>query len=292
MLRISLLLPLGFALYLATADSEAQSEDNRGYALGVGISADNADGFTAIALADLSLSEAASVSASVGATRAAARPEDLRTREWSIGGRYDFGAVGIEARGGQSGDPDDFDAEDLMVGLFHQGEHWRVSLQYLERDIDLVLRTSRTQQSFEFNVPLQADGWRLSTSYRTESRWRWYGQYRQFDYDRDLSPLSNRFIVERLTPTTLTLATSLLDDSLSVGMEVPLGGSKALNVAFARDTLAGNLGSVDSASFGMLMPVGQRGDLDITIGISQGDDNFGDDSTFYLNVLYLFYGLF
>ena len=266
--------------------------ETRGYALGVGVSADNADGFTGNLLADVSFSDAASVSASLGTTRAAARPEDLRTREWSLGGRYDFGPLGIEVRGGQTGDPDDFDAEDRLIGIFHSGEHWRWYAHYLERDIDLVLRTALIRNTIEVSVPLEADGYRFGIGYTTDSKWRVSASYRQFDYDRDLSPLSGRFIVDRLTPTTLTLATSLLDDSTTLGIEMPLAKNRALSMNYAQDTLAGGLGSVDSLSVSFLTPVGERGDLDIALGASRGDDQFDDDTTVFLSVLYLFYGAF
>ncbi|MFK8053776.1 MAG: porin [Woeseiaceae bacterium] len=281
-----------FALFTCLAISSAAMADERAFAIGMGISADNSDGFSASAIADVSASDALGFSATLGTTRLSARPEDLSTREWSLGARYDFGPLGFDARVGQSGDPSDFDANDLSVGIFKETEHWRWSLNYLQRDIDLVLRTTLTQIATEIVVPLEADGYRAALRYRTDSDWAWYGSIRRFDYDRDLSPLAGRFIVQRLTPTTLTLASSLLDQSLTVGVEVPLSKQRAINFSLARDELAGGLGDVNSASIGLLLPMGQRGDLDLSIGTSRSDADFSTEDTVFVSVLYLFYGLF
>lgn len=278
--------------FLVFACAPTAIADDASYALGVGVSADNADGFSATALFDASLNEAASVSVTIGSTRASARPVDLRTREWSIGARYDFGLFGLEARTGQSGDPDDFDATDVMIGVFKRTDKWRLSAQYMQRNIDLILRTLILATPIELTVPLDADGLRLSARYKTDNRWAWYGSYRQFDYDRDLSPLAGRFIVQRLTPTTLTLASSLLDTSVAIGVEMPLKDQRALNFSLARDELAGGLGTVSSASIGLLTPLGKRGDLDINIGASRSNNSFDDGSALFLSVLYLHYGFF
>ncbi|MEN7344334.1 MAG: porin [Pseudomonadota bacterium] len=266
--------------------------DEPAYAIGAGFSIDNADGMTGLILADLSFNDAASLSATLGTTRAAAEPDDLATREWSLGARYDFGPIGVEARGGQTGDPDDFDADDLMVGIFHSGDQWRFFAQYLERDIDLSLRTTLTRDSFVVSVPLKADGVRVGASFRSKGNWRFSANHLRYDYDRDLSILGGRFIVSRLTPTTLTLATSLLEESTTVGMEIPQRGNRAVTLGASRDTLAGNLGSVDSITVGWLTPIGQRGDLDLSLGASRGDDLIGDETTVFFSALYLFYGLF
>lgn len=98
--------------------------DDAGYALGFGVSADNGDGIGVVGLVDVSFNDQASVFASYAATNADAIPEDIETRDWNVGGRYDFGPIGIEASGGQSGDPDDLDSTDLTLGVFHTSESW------------------------------------------------------------------------------------------------------------------------------------------------------------------------
>lgn len=263
-----------------------------GYAIGLGVSADNNDGRAVTALLDLSLNDEASVTASLGTTRTDAVPQDLSTRDWSLGGRYDFGPIGFELSGGQSGDPDDFDADDLSVGLFHRGEHFSWSARYLTRDLNLVLRTVLTRDALRFDVPLDAHGYRLGAGYRTDSRWFWQASYRRYDYDRDLSALGGRFLLQRLSPTTLSLATSLLDESSSLGVDIPLAREASLNLTWTRDELAGGLGSADSLSVGWLQPIGTQSDLELSIGVSQPDDQFDSGSAVFFNVLYLYYGLF
>lgn len=274
-----------------TLAATANADDSAGYALGLGVSADNADGVAASALVELSLNERASFSAQVATTRASARPEDVRTRDWSLGARYDFGPVGIEVSGGQSGDPDDFDADDLSIGVFHSGDHWNLSGRYLQRDIDLTFRTLFAAEPIEAQIPLEATGYRLSARYRTDDGLSVGANYRRYDYDRDLSPLSGRFISQRLSPTTLTLSSSLLEASYGISAEFPLEQSRAVSVAFTHDELAGNLGKADSVSVGYLTPVGERSDLDISVGVSRGDTGFEDDAVF-VSALYLFYGVF
>ena len=114
---------------------------------------------------------------------------------------------------------------------------------------------------------------------------------REYDYDRDLSPLSGDFIVRRLSPTTLTLSSALTDRTVGINADFPIGGSRELGFGYTRDTLAGGLGDVDSLAVNLLLPAGRRGDLDLGLGISRGDDVFGDEDTFFVSVLYLFYGV-
>lgn len=280
-------LAAGIALALGAAAAVA---DEQSYALGVGVSADNGDGFSATVIGDLAFNDRASVSASYASTTADALPEDITTRDWSVGARYDFGPLGLEASGGQSGDPDDFDSADLTVGVFHAGEHWNLSARYLERDIDLVVRPFLRNEAIRAEVPLKAEGWRVAARYRSEAGVSVGASLREYDYDRDLSPLSGNFIVRRLSPTTLTLSSALTDRTVGVDVEFPIGGSRALGLGYTRDTLAGGLGEVDSVSANLLLPIGSRGDLDIGLGLSRGDDLFADDTVF-VSVLYLFYGI-
>ncbi|MEO0575917.1 MAG: hypothetical protein AAF004_10670 [Pseudomonadota bacterium] len=265
--------------------------DDRGYVLGIGASADNNDGVSASVFGDYSFNQSLSVSADYASVSADAVPDSITTRDWSVGARYDFGPLGIAARGGQSGDPKDFDADDVQLEVFHSGERWQWSARYLRRDIDLRFRTTLNEQPVEFSIPLTADGYRASIAYRTASKWRWQLTHRRYDYDRDLSPLSGRFITRRLSPTTLTLSSALLDDSTEVSVEMPLPGSRALSLQMGRDTLAGNLGEVDSISIGFLMPAGIRGDLELALGTSDSS-GLASDSSVYFSVLYLYYGGF
>lgn len=279
-------------LIAALSACAAAGADDGGYAIGVGLAFDNADGIGASALIDYSFNDRASVSASYASTRASAAPDDITTRDWSVGARYDFGPLGFDIAGGQSGDPDDFDSNDLSAGIFHSGDHWQLSARYLQRDIDLVLRFALIQDAPEFSVPLEADGYRLSARFRADNGVSVGANTRSYDYDRDLSPLSGRFIVQRLSPTTLTLSSSLLERSDALDVEFPLSDGRAINFQYARDRLAGGLGDVDSVSAGYLTPAGSRGDLDLSVGISRGDGPFDDDDSVFFSVLYLFYGGF
>lgn len=272
-----------FSLVLALP---AHSED-AAYALGIGISADNANGRALLALADYSFNENSAISLLVASTRSDGFPENVNTRAWSLGASHNFGALGIEASAGQSGDPDDFDAAEWSFGVFHKSARWRVSLRYDERDIDLVLRRLLVDSISEFTVPLQANGLRASARYRSESGVSVYANARRYDYDRDLTRLNGLEILRRLSPTTLTLSGSLIDSNFATGIEIPIG-ERAIDVSYARDKLAGGLGEIDSLSVGFLTPVNQRSDFDVSLGVSRGDANTG--STVFISLLYLFYG--
>ncbi len=278
-------------LFLALACTPCVADDS-GYVVGLGLAIDNGDGYGASALFDYSFNDQASAYISVATTRADARPNDVTTRDWSVGGRYNFGVIGVELFGGQSGDPDDFDSDDLSLGIFHRGEHWQFGARYLQREIDLIFRLALLPEAPRVAVPLRADGYRINARYRHDSGASVGASTQRFDYDRDLTPLGGRFIVQRLSPTTLSLASSLLDRSSTLDVEFPLEGSRAISLLVARDTLAGSLGDVDSVSLGYLMPAGRRGDLDISLGFSKGDGVFDDGNTAFISVLYLYYGGF
>ncbi|MEM8547962.1 MAG: hypothetical protein AAGF46_07345 [Pseudomonadota bacterium] len=278
------------ACSLALACTATQADDS-GYILGAGMTVDNGDGYGVTGLFDYIFNDATSVSLAVGAAEAAALPDDVTTRFWSVGFQHDFGGLGVDLRGGQSGDPSDFDSDDLDVGLFHQGEHWRLAAGWLRRDIDLTFRLTPTRMAREFSLPLKADGWRAAVSYRTESRWRWSVRARQFDYDRDPTLLGTGFVTQRLSPTTLTLTGTLLDSSYAASVEIPFKKSRALSLGVARDVLAGDLAEVETLTLGWLTPAGERGDLDMSLGISRADGN-ADETTVFVGILYLFYGGF
>lgn len=280
-----------FSLMSLSLCSAALSDDSSGYALGIGVAADDGNGTTASLIGNLLVNDELSVFASYATTRADGDPDNVQTRDWEIGGSYDFGPVGLDVYGGQSGDPDDFDAADLAYGIFHAGEHWNLSARYLTRDIDAVLRTPSLDRVDEVTVPLEATGWRVALSYRTKSKFRFSASSKWYDYDRDLTVLGNRFLVQRLSPTSLTLATSLLDRSDSVGFEWPLTGQRAIELRASRDELAGDLGRASTFSAGFITPVGQRGDLDISVGVSRGEAGIEGD-TIFLSLFYLFYGGF
>lgn len=271
--------------------STALADDGSGYAIGIGVAADDGNGTTASLIGNLLVNDELSLFASYATTGADGDPDNIQTRDWEIGGSYDFGAIGIDVYGGQTGDPDDFDAADLSYGIFHTNERWNLSARYLTRDIDAILRTPGLDNVDAVTVPLEATGWRVAIGYRTNNKFRISASSRWYDYDRDLSVLGNRFVVLRLSPTSLTLATSLLDRSDSVGFEWPLTGQRAIELRASRDQLAGDLGRASTFSAGFITPVGQRGDLDISVGVSRGEAGIEGDTVF-LSLFYLFYGGF
>ncbi|MEL7311340.1 MAG: hypothetical protein AAFN07_07515 [Pseudomonadota bacterium] len=279
--------------YLALISLSATlfAQDDSGYAIGFGAAADNGNGTTFSVLGNYIVNDAVMLSASLATTRADGAPDSVQTRDWEVGGQYDFGPIGVEVYGGQSGDPDDFDSQDLSAGLYHFGDHWRWSVRYLERDIDLILRTPNLDRVDDISVPLAADGWRVGLGYKTEGGFRINASSRWYDYDRDLTLLGTRVIIQRLSPTSLTLATSLLDRSDSLRAEWKVGEQSAFNVSVTRDELAGDLGIADTLSVGFLTPAGATGDLDISVGVSEGSDGL-DGNTVFLSVFYLFYGGF
>ncbi|MEM9172856.1 MAG: hypothetical protein AAGA84_09145 [Pseudomonadota bacterium] len=263
-----------------------------GYALGIGVSGDDAGSAALSVFGDYSFTDATSISASYSATNADGDPDDLTTRVWTLGVRHDFGPLGIDLRGGQSGDPDDFDSTDLRIALFRQTDHWTLNAHGSRRDIDLVFQGVNPRLPLTRKASLQGDGLGARIAFRTDSGWRLYAGAEVFDYDRDLDLLANAAIIRRLSPTTLSLSGSLLDQRWSIGIEAPLAKQRALSFDVYRDTQVANLGVVDSAAISWLTPLADRGDLDVSLGISQSD-SLGDDQTaVFLSVLFLFYGGF
>lgn len=272
------------------AQAATASAQERLYALGVGISADDGDGLGISASGDIGFTDATSASLSLGVTRAGGDPEDIRSRFWQLGADHDFGPIGAFARIGQAGDPDDFDSDDAELGLYVSPGNWRFTGRYLRRDVDLVLRLINTDPVVTRTVETQADGLGLTAAYTADNRFRASIGLRRYDFDRDLTRLNQFEVLRRLSPTTLTLSGSLLDSSYTAGVEIPFG-QQALSLSVARDRLAAEQRDVDSVSIGWLTPVGDRSDLDVSVGVSD-DDAPGGDTVAYVSVLYLFYGLF
>lgn len=278
-------------LIAALSCAAGASADERLYAVSVGLSADNGDGLGVIASGDVGITERTSASLSLGLARVDGVPQSVRSRFWQVGADHDFGPLGVFARWGQSGDPDDFDSDDGEFGLYASPGNWRFTGRYLRRDVDLVVRLINADPVIDRTVGTTADGYGFSARYTSEKRFRFSLGFKRFDFDRDLTLLNRIAVLDRLSPTTLSLSGSLLDASYTAGVEIPFDDS-ALTLSLARDRLAAEQRDVDSLSVGWLTPAGERSDLEVSLGVSKDDAPGGDSNVVYVSVLYLFYGLF
>lgn len=254
------------------------------YVFGARIAADSADAVSVDALFDYAFSEATSLSADAGLTRADSDRDSLEFVEWGVGGEHDFGPVGVRASLGQWGDRDEFSSDNASAGLFRDFGRWRVSAGYLWRDFDLTFRalTDATQSR---SATARATGVDINVLYTGESGYSLFVDASRLDYNRDVARLGQLSIARLLSPSSLTLSGNLLDHSLSAGAEWPIG-ERALSLTLSRDRTAVEQTDVDSLLINWLMPIGDRSDIDIGVGVSRDDD----DTQYFLSVLFLRYG--
>ncbi len=270
------------ATVLVCFTQSVQADDT--YLLGFGAAVDSAEGVSVTALVDYSFNTKASLALDAGITRADGDPEVLNTTLWNLEFSYDFGLIGVKTAIGQWGDSDEYTSDSVAIGLFRQIGNWRISADYLHRDLNLTFRQIQNPETTR-TVSARSTGTSVDIVYTGDSGRAFFLSAVQFDYNKDVTRLNQFRIARLLSPTSLTLSGSLLDHSVSAGAEWPFSDS-GLSLSFARDRTATDGEDIDSLMLNWLTPIGDLTDLDIGVGMSQD----GDDTQYFVSLLFLRYG--
>ena len=278
-MKTKLIVAAGFTIFsLCPAHAESL------YVVGLSAGADSAEGRNVSALFDYSFTDATSITFDAGVTQAEGDPVDIKTTLWDVALAHDFGPVGVEASLGQWGDSDEFTSDNYSAGLFRSFGSWRISVDYLHRDLELTFRSLGSPDT-TINNNVSADGIQAGLGFTADSGAALYATAHRYDYNRNVTRLEQFRLARLLSPSSLTLSGSLLDHSVSVGGDWPVG-DQLLSLNYARDRTAVDQTDVDSLSFSWLTPLGERSDIEIGVGVSRDEL----DSQYFVSVLFLHYG--
>ncbi len=257
---------------------------NDTYVIGLGAAVDSAEGVSVNALVDYGFSDRTSLTFDAGVTRADGDFVTLQTTSWDLALNYDFGAVGIKTAVGQWGDSDQYSSDSWTIGLFRNFGAWRISTDYLRRELDLTFRSTQNPVTTS-TANARSDGTAADISYTGDSGKAFYLSAVRYDYNRNVTRLNQFRIARLLSPTSLTLSGSLLDHSFSAGGDWPIGDN-LLSLTVARDRTAVDRVDVDSVTLGWLTPIGDLSDLGIDVGVSRDSV----DTQYFVSLLFLRYG--
>lgn len=265
--------------------AESHDSTEQWYIVGLSSAIDSANGITAGALVDYGWSDKTRLSADIGYTRADTDFDTLDGTQWNVSVEQTFALLGITGRVGQWGDRDAFRANVWSAGVFKTAGPVRVAVAYIHRDLS-VLFQSMQDTSRQRTVDVHSEGVSLSASATSESGKALWLRASLYDYNRPVDRLGNLRLASLLAPSALTLSGTLLDDSVSIGADWPVG-EKLLSLTAGFDRTATDRQNIPSLTLGWLTPLGQRTELDIGIGASRDRE----DTQYFVRFLLLRYGL-
>lgn len=239
---------------------------------------------------------------------------DLTASSFLAGIDHQIGRFGFSVDGEVWGDSAEIESSDLRATAYFGGERHRLYLELESRRIDLSpALPDRPLLSGRINIDVNGTGIGLRARIGLTQRWRLYLRAMSYDYDWATAALPRQDSLLDLCANTLMLVdsctelrnyfrllerrnayvksaltnNSFVDSEASMNMEWQLG-SRLLNFNLTRDR-AMEAGGSDSTSAGLslLLPVGHRMDLELSLGRSESD--LFETST-YGGVFFLLYG--
>jgi len=256
------------------------------YILGLGVSVDDSNSYAFNALLDYEVTDSTSLFAFASANHSPGEPVDIDTNNWQVGALHDFGLFGIDVAIGQSGDASHFQTDDYTLGVFVDNGPWYAAADYLRRDIDLTFRSIINPRLRSFSLDALGEGFGGMVRYSAPSGNGVFISAKKFNYDESGVNNDNFFVLQRHSPTTVALANSLIETSYSIGLDLGKG-EQLFTFEYSHDSeLIGSF-DVDTFTAGMLTPIANAGDLEITLGLSYDEL---DNRVSFLAINYYFYG--
>ena len=236
---------------------------------------------------DVAAARSTWVSLLAATSRSPRERADISADTVAVGIDHRFGLVGIRAGAERWGDSGAIESTDLLAGVYLRTDRISVALGFEQRDIDLTTTLSGpNDRVFSRTVPLSADGASLDIRLRASDRVQIRFGVEAFDYPPGLALLPRIDALNLLSASTLTLANSFVSDARYLAVDVELG-AKVLSLGLLEDESAIDHSELDSIDAALLIPVGRRFDLEISLGRS---NPALFDSGFYAGILLLVYG--
>jgi hypothetical protein len=222
-----------------------------------------------------------------GASSAPAGPDDIEADTLALGVDHRFDVVGFTLDAEQWGDSEALETQELGGSIYFDRPSWHLAVRYESRDIAIPLTiTGPLGGTLRRTLDVGADGLAVTGHVRLAALWRLYFGVAEYDYERNLNALLRIDNLNWLDPSTLPLATSLLDHERWLAVERTFGNT-LLNVRFVTDSSALDGSDLDTLDVAALFPIGRRIDLQVNVGHGRSDFF---DAGLYGGLLFLFYG--
>ena len=220
---------------------------------------------------DVAPSERMWISALVGESRSPRSRADVSADTLAVGIDHRFGLVGLRAGLERWGDSGAIESDDSSLGLYFQTGRVKVELATEKRDIDITVTLPEIDgRAFSRKVPLSADGQSLTLRVDASERVRLRFGIEDYDYPAGLAALPRVDALNLLSASTLTLANSFVSEVLRAGVEIEIG-NKVLGFGLSKDESAIDRSKLTSFDAALMIPVGRRIDLEISVGRSDSD---------------------
>ena len=159
------------------------------------------------------------------------------------------------------------ESQDFGASLTWYGERIEVLLGMERRAIDITFALTILDQVFTRKVAVDADGLSLGLRMNAGDRVRLFYDFENFGYSRDLTVLPRIQNLNRLNGSALTLANSFIDDRHTLGADIEFG-EKLLTLSLSEDSSAVDGADLTSIAAALVVPVGLRVDLELSLGRS------------------------
>jgi hypothetical protein len=279
------------AAALVAADAGAQSEpprDARGtWMLGIGAEVDDESSDSVLGTFNVGIAHSTWLSVATGRSSSPANRADIEAQTTVLGFDHRFESVGFTLEAERWGDSGVLETQDLAGSVYVDRDRWRLSLGYETRDIEIPFTlTGPLGGTVQRTAQVDANSYSFDARLAVGESWQLYLGVAEYDYERDLNVLPRISALNLLSTSTMTLANSFIDDERSIGAERTLERS-TLNFRLATDRSAIDGSRFETLDAAVLVPIGGRVDLEISVG--RGRSDFFDAAT-YAGLLFLVYG--
>lgn len=255
-----------------------------GYIIGLGAEGDTSDSLAFSAFGDFGLSKKTWVSVTAAKAQAEGVLSQLNTVYGDIGLDHYFDPIGIRLGAAYWGDKDILDSADIRGSLYVRTKAISLAVDYEKRNFDFFFDLEPLLQRRQ--VDFEADGYGLNFRANAGERISLFIRGMSYDYSVDLTQLQNISDLRFLSASRLSLANSLLDSRIDVGMDIKFG-LKMLGLEVGSRQTAIDGGRVDSVSVGFLFPASDASDIELRVGYDDSE-NFGGTTVF--SFFWYFYG--
>ena len=252
-----------------------------GYALGIGVDGDTADGRAISAFGDFAIRDDSRLFLSAGAAEIRGFLGDRRTRFVDADIDHWFEPLGVRVGGGYWGDPDILDSRDLTAAIYLRGQAGSLTLNYERRKFEFDLQSDQLRGR---TATFDADGWGMQGRLNLAERVGVFAGGTAYDYSRDLRIEQDIDVLSFLTVSRLSMLRGLIEDEFSAGIEFEFG-LRRIDFTAGRWTTAVDGSRIDSYSVGFLAPLTDRTDVEFRLAYDDSE-LFGQTTAFSI---YLYY---
>ena len=257
------------------------------FVIGAGVETDSQDSIAFSLLGDVAVGESTWLSASVGYSGVDAPVrEEVDYLYVDVGIDHFFDPVGIRFGVSYWGDSDLLDSNDLRGSIYSRGEGRMLSFDAEHRQFtfDIPALDAQPRADVEFD----ATGAGLSARFDVSDSVSFSASGMSYEYSREFNLGDDAArVVDLLTFSRLSVLSSLVDWRARAGLDFDFG-LQSLQLSLSKWRGVVDKSSNVGATIGFLTPVGNRADLEISLGYD--DSNLYGDVTFLSVFIYLYGG--